>query len=272
MVRVFVTFALTVALVRAFGSHPALGVGLVAAALGWALHRYVRDVRWARGLLARTVRADLLGGEAGEPAVFPGRATCLWSLTQAFRAARLRRVGEAWRHLGRISPQDLNGWEGKVYAAVQALLLLHEGRGDRPARALRWARQALPTGNVEVDRSLASALLLEAWGSPTRLGEVVPSLRQGGAPLAPLALLGGLRVRYLQASGGRVGAEPGALWARVGPATSPGEVATAAEWSRRLGDGAFADALEFAATHRAGPYRLMRRSLARAAAQSAMPS
>ncbi|HEU4406201.1 MAG TPA: hypothetical protein VFS43_13130 [Polyangiaceae bacterium] len=253
MVRLLVIFALASALVKGLGSHPALVLALVLLAAGWACRRYVRDVRWARGLLGRMVRADALGAEVDGQALFPGRAVCLLSLAQAFRAARLRRLGEAWGHLCRVTPEDLNVWEGRVHAAVQALLLLEEGRGERPARALRLARRALPTGNVEVDRRLASALLAESWGSVAQLDDVVSSLRQGGAPLAPLALVGRLRVRYLQAAGGRVGAEPGANWARV--ASSPGEVATAAEWARRLGDGSFADVLEFAAVRREGPYR-----------------
>ena len=255
MVRVLVTLSLAAALVRALGSHPALIFALGAAAVGWALGRYVRDVRWARGLLGRTVRAEAVGAEAGNRGLFPGRAACLVALARAFRAARLRRVNEAWGHLCRVTPEDLNGWECRVYAAVQALLLFEEARGDRPARALRLARRALPTGNVEVDLRLASALVLEAWGSTSRLHDVLPALRLGGAPLAPLAFLGGLRLRYLQAAGGRPGAEPGALLARVCQPASPGEVATAVEWARRLGDRSFADALQFAAVRRAGPYR-----------------
>jgi hypothetical protein len=256
MVRLLITVALAAALVKGLGSHPALVFALVAAAVGWAVGRYVRDVRWARGLLGRVVRADALGVEAdGQQALFPGRAACLLALARAFRATRLRRVREAWGHLCRVTPEDLNVWEGRVHAAVQALLLLEEGRGERPARALRLARRALPTGNVEVDRRLATALLAESWGSVAQLDEVVAAIRQGGAPLSSLALVGRLRVRYLQAAGGRVGAEPGASWALAGPATSPGEVATAVEWARRLGDEPFADALEFAAVRRQGPYR-----------------
>ncbi len=255
MVRAVITFGLAAALVKGLGSHPLLVLALAAAALCWAFNCYVRDVRWARGLLGRTVRADAPGVEAGEWGVFPGRAACLLALARAFRAARSRRAGEAWGHLCRVTPQDLNGWEGRVYAAVQALLLLEEGRGERPARALRLARRALPTGNAEVDRRLGEALLVEAWGSPTRLGEVVPSLRQGGASLAPLALVGGVRLRYLHAADGRPGAEPRALLARVWPPESPGEVEAAVEWARRLGDESFADALQFAAVRRAGPYR-----------------
>lgn len=254
MVRLLVTFALAAALMKGLGSHPVLVFALASAALAWALRRYVNDVRWARRLLGRMVRADALGDEVGGHALFPGRAECLLSLAQAFRATRLRRAGEAWGHLCRVKPDELNTWEGRVHAAVQALLLLEEGRGDRPVRALRLARRALPTGNAEVDRRLASALITEAWGSAAQLDDVVSSLRQGGTSLAPLALVGRLRVRYLHA-GGRVGAEPGANWARVGPAASPGEVATAVEWARRLGDDPFADALEFAAVRREGPYR-----------------
>lgn len=256
MVRVLVTLSLAAALVQALGSHPAILAGLGASALAWAVNRYVHDVRWARGLLGRTVRADAGGAEAGGRGLFPGRAACLLALAQAFRAARLRRTGEAWGHLCRVTPEDLNAWERQVYAGVQALLLLEEGRGERPPRALRLARQALPTGNAEVDRRFACALLVEAWGSPSRLQDVVPVLRSAGAPLAPLAFLGGLRLRYLQAAGGRPGAEPGTLLARVWPPTAPCEVETAVEWARKLGDGPFAEALRFAAVRRAGPYRL----------------
>ncbi|HEU4535271.1 MAG TPA: hypothetical protein VFS00_14180, partial [Polyangiaceae bacterium] len=203
-----------------------------------------------------TDRAAGGGAAAGGRGLFPGRAACLLALAQAFRAARLRRTGEAWGHLCRVTPEDLNAWERQVYAGVQALLLLEEGRGERPPRALRLARQALPTGNAEVDRRFACALLVEAWGSPSRLQDVVPTLRSAGAPLAPLAFLGGLRLRYLQAAGGRPGAEPGTLLARVWPPTPPCEVETAVEWARKLGDGPFAEALRFAAVRRAGPYRL----------------
>jgi hypothetical protein len=259
MIRVFVTFGLAAALVQALGSHPALLLALGAAALVWALRRYVQDVRWARGLLGRTVRADASGAEASERGLFPGRAACLLALARAFRAARLRRTGEAWGHLCRVTPEDLNSWEHRVYAAVQALLLLEEGRGERPPRALQLAQQALPTGNAEVDRRFACALLVEAWWSPSRLSNVVPALRRGGAPLAPLAFLGGLRLRYLQAASGRSGVEPGTLLARVWSPTPSCEVETAVEWARKLGDSPFADALQFAAVRRAGPYRLRSR-------------
>jgi hypothetical protein len=256
MVRVLITVAVAVALVRGLGTHPALVLLLGATGVGWGLGRYVRDVHWARRLLGRTVRADSAAGEAGGRGVFPGRAACLVALARAFRAARLRRVNEAWGHLCAVTPEDLNGWECRVYAAVQALLLLEEARGDRPARALRLARRALPTGNVEVDLRLASSLLLEAWGSTSRLQDVLPAVRSGEASTAPLAFLGSLRLRYLQAVRGRPGAEPGAVLARVCLPASPGEVATAVEWARRLGDRSFADALQFAAVRREGPYRL----------------
>jgi hypothetical protein len=128
------------------------------------------------------------------PLPFTGRARSIASLAQAFALARMGHAADAEGLLHEVVREHLSTWEVRVLEASRALVARAKNNETRVAEL---APLALPTGNMEIDQTLARAMIATAWKDDPRLAAIEPALSGGGGPLSDLAALCHLRRRDL---------------------------------------------------------------------------